>query len=396
MELTKVQLKGAISEFLNTENSLSELLEMVLNGLMLSERQLFLDQPASNSSNKGNGYRPAFGLSMGKQLELRVPRDRLGMFYPVVLALLRDQESLMHEVSFELYSKGLTTRDIGDVLETIYGRHYSKSSISRINVSFYEQMRAWRERELEGEYLVVYIDALMSKVKRGDHIQTEAFYLMMGLRKDYRREIIGVVSFPSESSTGWKQALDQLKERGLRQVGLFVSDGLKALEGAIGEVYQGTPHQKCTVHLLRDILAHVRHQDKGLVAADFREVLDPDRADYTKEQALLSLKQFAHKWGTKYPYIGRLTDKEDISYYFTYLEYSVHIRRMIYSTNWIERFNKSCKRTLKIRGAFPNPEAVLALISSVALDKGEKKYAYPIYNFKFEPKFSNKHLVNSG
>ena len=109
--------------------------------------------------------------------------------------------------------------------------------------------------------------------------------------------------------------------------------------------------------------------------------------------AMKKLDSFAEKWGKLYQHIRKLPEKEDIEYYFNYLDFDYRIRRMIYTTNWIERFNKSCRRTLKIRNSFPSPEAALALITSVAIEKGEKKYAYPIHNFKFEEMFKNKNLL---
>lgn len=385
MNLTKLQTESVLKEFLSKENGLNEVLEMLLNSLMYSERSTFLEK--DGGLNKANGFRQAQVFGRGKQLELKVPRDRLGHFYPVLLALLRDQDGQIHDLSYALYSKGLTTRDIGEVLEIIYGKHYSKSSISNINKSFYEQMDAWRNRELEDEYLVLYIDAIWEKVRR-DTIRSEAFYIIMGLKKDYTREIIGIVNIPVESSTGWEQALQELKQRGVRNVRLFVSDGLKSLETAVSKVYNKSVHQKCIVHLQRNILANVRSEHKKEVADDFKKVLSPDQQKYNKTMAMDRLKEFADKWGKYYKSIKRLPEKEDISYYFNYLDYNYQIRRMIYTTNWIERFNKSCRRTLKIRNSFPSPEAAISLITSVAIEKGEKKYAYPVHNFKFEPKFA--------
>jgi transposase-like protein len=384
MELTKLQTENVLKQFLSKENGLNEVLEMTLNSLMQSERAAFLKN--QDTQNKGNGYRVGRVFGRGKQLELRIPRDRLSQFYPVLLALLRDQDSQIYDLSFALYSKGLTTRDIGDILELIYGKNYSKSSISNINISFYEQMEAWRNRPLEKEYLVVYIDAIWEKVKR-DTIQSEAFYILMGLKKDYTREIIGIINIPIESSTGWEQALREIKERGVENIHLFVSDGLKSLEIAVSKVFHKSVHQKCIVHLQRNILAYVRSEHKKQVSNDFKKVLNPDDRNYSKKMAMLELDRFAEKWGKYYRHIKRLPLKDDISYYFTYLDYDIQIRRMIYTTNWIERFNKSCRRTLKIRNSFPSPEAALALITSVAIEKGEKKYAYPIHNFKFEEKF---------
>lgn len=384
MELTKLQIEGVLKQFLSKENGLNEILEMVLNSLMYSEREAYLE--SQEGDNKGNGYRFGKAFGRGKQLELKIPRDRLGQFYPVLLTLLRDQDSQIYDLSFALYSKGLTTRDIGEVLEVIYGRNYSKSTISNINVSFYEQMEDWRKRDLDKEYLVVYIDAIWEKVKR-DTIRSEAFYIIMGLKKDYTREIIGIVNIPTESSTGWEHALCELRERGVEDVRLFVSDGLKSLETAVSRVFNQSVHQKCIVHLQRNLLAHVRSEHKQEVANDFKEVLNPDDKEYTKEMAFGRLVQFCQKWGKYYRHIKKMPQKEDISYYFNYLDYDHQIRRMIYTTNWIERFNKSCRRTLKIRNSFPSPDAALALITSVAIEKGEKKYKYPIHNFKFEEKF---------
>lgn len=132
--------------------------------------------------NKANGYLQVKVYGRGQQLQLRISRDRLGQFYPILLGLMRDQDSQIHDLSFSLYSYGLTTRDIGDILEKNYGKNYSKNTISNINKSFYEQMEAWRNRQLEEEYLIVYIDAIWTKVKR-DTIDNEVFYIMIGLKR---------------------------------------------------------------------------------------------------------------------------------------------------------------------------------------------------------------------
>jgi len=390
MELSKLQTEEVLKQFLNKENGLNEVLEIFMNSLMYSERDVFLK--SQDGINKCNGYREGQVYGRGRQLQLRIPRDRQGQFYPVILALLRDQDSQLHDLSFMLYSKGLTTRDIGDVLDVIYGKNYSKSKISDINKGFYEQMQDWRNRELDREYLAVYIDAIWEKVKR-DTIRGEAFYILMGLKQDFTREIIGIVNIPTESSTGWELVLNGLKQRGVNKVHLFVSDGLKSLETAVSKVFNQSVHQKCIVHLQRNIMATVRSSHKQEIAADFKEVLNPDDEKYTKEMAMKRLDSFAQKWGKLYRHIRKLPEKEDIEYYFNYLDFDYRIRRMIYTTNWIERFNKSCRRTLKIRNSFPSPEAALALITSVAIEKGEKKYAYPIHNFKFEEMFKNKNLL---
>jgi len=359
----------------------------MLNAMMYIERDEHLK---GIEKNKCNGYRSGNVFGYGSQIELRIPRDRQSTFMPTILALFRDQESYLKEVSFQMYSKGLTTRDISEVMETIYGKHYSKSTISNISQSFYEQMESWRNRDLDKHYLAFYIDGLQVKLRRDSKYENECFYIILGLKEDYSREIIAIVNFPTESAQGWKQIFYNLKDRGVESVGLFISDGLSGIESAISEIFNKTPHQKCIVHLQRNLQTYVRTEDKKELAEDFREVLSPDNENYTKTQALSNLMNFGEKWGKKYKSLGRYIREFEWQPYFTYLDYSVKIRRMIYTTNWIERFNKSCRRTLKIRGAFPNEESVLALITSVAIDKSGKTYNYPIYNFKFEPKLAKK------
>jgi len=156
LKLTKSQLQTLINDQLQKEKGLNDLFAMMLNGLMLSERQSFLADNA-DASNKGNGYRQARRSGIGSKLELQIPRDRLGVFKPVILGLLNEQEEQVKELCFELYGKGLTTRQIEGVIEKIYGSHYSKSGISRITTDFSSLVNAWLSRSLESYYPIVYI-----------------------------------------------------------------------------------------------------------------------------------------------------------------------------------------------------------------------------------------------
>lgn len=383
--LTKEQTEKLLSKFISEENGLNNVLEMMLNAMMYSERSDYL---SNSTSNKGNGYRLGKVFGFGSQIELRIPRDRQSNFIPTILALFRDQEEYLKEVSFQMYSKGLTTRDVSEVMETIYGSHYSKSTISNISKDFYEQMELWRERGLDSRYLALFIDGLHVKLKRNNEYKTECFYIIMGLKEDYTREIVSIVNLASESSTGWKQVLTDLKERGVQRVDLIVSDGITGINTAIDKVYPMAEHQKCIVHLQRNVKAYVRKEDRAELAEDIRILLSPDKADYTQEQALKNVNNLHEKWSSRYTTLGKYLKKIEWQNYFTYLKYHVKIRRMIYTTNWIERFNKSARRTLKVRGAFPNDTSVLALITAVAIEKGDKKYKYPIHNFNFEQKFN--------
>lgn len=383
MRLTNKQIISELHNFLLEKKDLNSLLELVLESLMYSERKEFLqDSP----NNKCNGYRLGRVFGHGTELSLRIPRDRQSSFYPVILALLREQESYLHEVSFQLYSKGLSTRDISDVLETIYGTHYSKSKISNISQSFYEQMEIWRNRPLDTHYLAFYIDGMFVKLKRDNVYQEECFYIVLGLKEDYTREIVAIVNQPTESSLTWEHIFEDLKNRGLESVGIIVSDALSGIGKSISKSFPGTAHQLCTVHLMRNFMSRVRSNDKKEIAGDLSKVFSVKDPNHTIEKALEEFSSLKSKWALKYPSLNRYFSNFVIEPYLTFLNYDSRVRNMLYTTNWIERFNKSCRRTLKIRGALPSEESVLALITSVAIEKCEKHYNYPIYSFKFATK----------
>ena len=384
IELTKVQLQASLNKLLEQENGLSSVLEMTLNGLMHSERNIYLENQVNN---KGNGYRKAFAVGMGKQIELKIPRDRLGMFQPMVLALIRDQNQQLEDLSFELYGNGLTTSQIGGVMHKIYGKHYSKSAISKITATFSEQMNQWRNRPLDPSYLAVYIDAIHLKVRRGT-VSSEAFYIIMGVKTDYTREVIAIESIPSESATGWKEVLINIQQRGVTNIGLIISDNLTGLDAVIPLVYKNTEHQKCVVHLKRNILNKVASKHKEEVAIDLKGVFNLDSTNDTITEAFDRLTNFSNKWKKKYKHIGNLATNEMNELYFTYLNYHPKIRRMIYTTNWIERLNKEFRRTFKIRNSMPNAASALTLLSKVAMDKEDGYMKYPIYNFKFDKRLN--------
>lgn len=138
-------------------------------------------------------------------------------------------------------------------MHKIYGKYYSKSAISNIISTFYSQMEQWRERPLDSTYLAVYIDAIHLKIRRGT-VSSEAFYILLGVKEDYTREVIGIINIPSESATGWKEVLQSIKTRGVQKIGLIISDNLTALDTVIPLVFRDVAHQKCVVHLKRNIL----------------------------------------------------------------------------------------------------------------------------------------------
>ena len=384
LKLNKKQLQEVIKNELREENGLNEIFKMTLEGLMYLERE---DLIAQDPKNKSNGYRPKKSIGFGTGFKLSVPRDRLGVFQPYMLELLKEDESRIKEACFELYSKGLTTKDVGSIIEKLYGKSYSESSISNITKGFYKQMQQWRERPLENNWIAIYIDAIFVKVRR-DTVQSEAFYVLLGLKDDLTRDVLGVYNYPTESSTNWIEIAKNIEERGVKEVNLFVSDGLPGIEDALKQVFPKTPLQTCIVHYQRNLMKNIRPSNKQEFGKDLKEIFNPNLNDGTVEQAKNRLKEAAIKWQKIYPKVSAKMsfDAQNKDILFEYMKYDYRVRPMIYTTNWIERLNKSFRKTLKVRGALPSVESALVLISKTAIDMSNNTYSYKISNFNFDQK----------
>lgn len=384
LKLNKKQLQEVIKNELREENGLNEIFKMTLEGLMYLEREVLVSQ---DSKNKSNGYRPKKSIGFGTGFKLSVPRDRLGVFQPYMLELLKEDESRIKDACFELYSKGLTTKDVSSIIEKLYGKSYSESSISNITKGFYKQMQQLRERALEENWIAIYIDAIFVKVKR-DTVQSEAFYVLLGVKEDLTRDVLGVYNYPTESSTNWIEIAKDIEKRGVKQVNLFISDGLSGIEDALKQVFPKTPLQTCIVHYQRNLMRNIRPSNKEEFGRDLKEIFNPNLNDDTVEKARNRLTEVAIKWEKLYPKISEKMsfDAQNKTILFEYMKYDYRVRPMIYTTNWIERLNKSFRKTLKVRGSLPSVESALVLISKTAIDMSNNTYSYKIPNFNFDQK----------
>ena len=331
IKFTKEQLQVAVNNYLSDSGGVNDLFTMVINGLMLGERKAFLSSE-EKGENKGNGYRQLLKAGIGSGLELQVPRDRLGVFKPVLLGVLEQQEEKIKDLSFALYGKGLTTRQISEVLTDIYGTNYSKSGISRITTEFSEVVESWLNRPLDARYPVVFIDAIHVKVRR-DVVATEAFYVVLGLKEDLTREVLAIVNFPTESASGWMDTLKGLQQRGLVQADLFVFDDLKGLDNSISLCFPESKQQKCMLHFQRNLSRNIRVKDREAFCSQVKEVFNPDDKTYTAIQAETNLVEVLKNWSKKYPSLNHTIIRTDLSLLFTYLPYDYRVRRMIYTPN---------------------------------------------------------------
>jgi len=378
------QVTQIVSDLQSDKGDYSQLMKIFLEAMMSAERSVHNQA----HEDKSNGYRTRRAFGGGRVMELRVPRTRFGSFYPVLLNVLKDQHAEMERLSFSLYTAGLTTEQIGDIFDDIYGKHYSKQRVSQMMDFAREEIQAWLERPLDDYYPILYIDCTFVAVRRDAMVRKEAFYTVLGVRPDRTREVLSVVNAPTESSSGWHEIVKQLHQRGVRQIGLVVSDGLKGIEDAIAAVYGSVAHQLCVVHLKRALERKVHLKDRALLHADLRTVFTLDDSTDTPQKGYQRFTEFLERWTSRYKAFAYIKHEPRYMLYFTYLAFDKNIRSMIYSTNWIERLNRDYKRVLRMRGALPNPDAAILLLGQVALsrkayDRKIPKLNHDIKNFNW-------------
>lgn len=381
MNFTQVQRYEIIESIIKNGCGIEEILKISLEVLMKAEREAHNHQ----TQDMSNGYRYRKTYGQGKLLELKVPRTRNGNFYPVILGLLRSQEEEAKQIAFKLYGAGLTTEQVGELFNDIYGQTYSSSSISRMFDYAREEVDDWLKRPLNKYYPIIYIDAAFISTRRVDRVSKESYFTVLGVNSDCTREVLGVYNNPTEGSHFWNDIFTDIKERGVEEIDLAVTDGLSGIENVIQNHFKMCEVQLCTVHLERECLKYAKPIHKPEMANDLKEVFTSDDKNDNVQLGLIRWESFCRKWGKYYNVFKNKLNNDRYIYYFTYLKYDYRIRSMIYTTNWIERLNRDYKRTTKMRGAMPNPESVLLLLGHVAMTR--KYYEYKINNFKFESRY---------
>jgi putative transposase len=378
MNFTHAQISEILLDLANSDNGLELLMKMVLETLMKSEREL---HRLSNPTDYANGYRPRKTNAFGKEIALKVPRTRSGSFYPVLLSVINDEQEEQRKLIFSLYSKGLTTEQVSDIYDELYGKTYSKQQISYLMKDSKAEIDLWLKRGLDEHYLAFYIDATFVHTRRDHSVSKEGYFTILGVKEDGSREVLSIVNHPTEGALLWENELNALKARGVKSVGLIVSDGLTSIENAIAKAFPGSKHQLCVVHFKRNILAVFPKTKRSDVAAKLNEIFPMETKSTSPIDAFKKLCNFVEANEKSYPALAAFKNERNIAY-FTYLEYPTEIQRMIYSTNWIERLNRDYKRVLKMRGAMPTASSVISLMGAVALEKEDKTYKYPVHAFK--------------
>lgn len=383
-------LEGSIKNLRSslTELSLDQFLSSTIDSLMEMERGEYLEQ-AKNSKNtedkdKGNGfYERAFNSLSKNCLRIHVPRTRTGEFSPDTLDLVKIGQEQVNELCLSLYKKGMTSRNISELIKELFGEGVSATKITNLSKVFRQFREAWENSRLEKHYLVMFCDCIFITVRRGDGYSREAVYVAYGVRKDLKREILCLSINPTESAEEWREVWEKLKKRGVEKVDLIVADGISGLENETILIFPDSQFQKCAVHKMRNILNKTRPRDKSEMAEDLKKVFDNFDESSTIKKSLQKVTELCKKWKKRYPRLDRFFKEGVIEYYFTYLRFNPKVRRMIYTTNSIENLNRAIRKATKNKLSFESPENLLDYVFMITKEFEEKNFMkYPVINYK--------------
>lgn len=330
------------------------------------------DPTGRGSGNTRNGVSKKTLQGDFGRTEIEVPRDRNGTFQPQIVPPHERRFTGFDDKILSLYARGMTTREIQGHLREIYGVEVSPSLISEITDAVLEEVKAWQTRPLEALYPILFLDALMVKMRREGRVENRAVYVAIGIDLEGRKDVLGLWTSANEGAKFWLQVLTELRNRGIKDVFIACVDGLKGFPEAIEAVYPPAQVQLCIVHLVRASLNYVSWTERKRVAQDLKTVY---RAA-TAEQAERALNEFAAKWDGKYPTIAALWRRQ-WSRVIPFFSFPAEIRTIIYTTNAVESLNMSLRKVLKPRVAFPSEEAAVKVMY-LALRNVIKKWERPL------------------
>ena len=360
------------------QDALKDLLGGTIKEMMETEMDEHLGyskSDRSDSENARNGYKTKSLNSSYGSFQIDVPQDRQSSFQPQVVKKRQKDISAIDEKIISMYAKGMTTRQISETLEDIYGFEASEGFISDVTDKILPQIEEWQSRPLSSIYPIIFIDAIHFSVRHDNMITKLAAYVVMGINEDGRKEVLTIEVGENESSKYWLGVLNSLKNRGVRDILILCSDGLTGLKEAISAAFPKTEHQRCIVHMVRNTLKYVANKDMKNFAKDLRTIYTaPD-----EKTAVKRLEEVDKKWTPHYPAaLKRWSDNWDVI--TPIFKFSTDVRTAFYTTNAIESLNSSYRRLNSQRSVFPSQQALLKALY-LATFEATKKWSMPIRNW---------------
>jgi putative transposase len=314
-------------------------------------------EPPGGTGNTRNGSTPKTLTTEHGAVEIRTPRDRQGTFEPKIVRKRQRRFEGFDDKILALYSRGLSTRDIEAYLRELYGVSVGRDLISRVTDAVMEDVRAWQQRPLDDVYPILYLDAFVVKIRDGGSVVRKACYLALGVTLDGERDVLGMWFQDTEGAKFWMQVLNDLKQRGVRDILICCVDGLKGFPEAIEAIFPKTEVQTCIVHLIRQSLRYVPRRRYDQVVKDLKPIYTASDAD----AAQVALEAFEEKWGEQLSPVVKAW-RDNWEHVIPFMAFPDEVRRVIYTTNAIEALNRQLRKAIKTKGHFPNEEAARKLI----------------------------------
>ena len=326
------------------------------------------DVQGKETDDSRNGHsRKTLRTSFG-DTTIQVPRDRKGEFEPAILR--KNQTSISQDVEakiISMYAKGMSTTDIGDHIRDIYGIEVSESTVSRITDKVLPEAREWQQRPLESVYAVMFMDAIHYHVRSEGQIVKKAVYIAIGIDLSGRKDVLGMWVGENESAKYWATVLNSLRNRGVEDVFIACTDNLTGFANAIEAVFPKADIQNCIIHKLRNSSKYVSYKDLKALMADLKKVY----AAVDEPSAEEALEAFSARWDKKYPKISA-SWRENWPNLSTYFKFPEELRRLIYTTNAIEGFNRQLRKVTKAKAVFPTDDSLLKMLYLAMLDITKK------------------------
>jgi transposase-like protein len=377
-ELSKAE---SMDDFFGKEGIFAKLFANTMEQMLEAELSDHLgygryEAQGRNSGNNRNGHYERKLRTSNGDVEIQVPRDRNGSFQPQILPRYGKNTNELEEKILGLYGRGVSTRDIQDTLYELYGVDVSPSLISQVTDKVWEQVEAWQNRPLEAIYPVIFMDAIHVKLRRDGKVANTAVHIVLGVDLEGHRDVLGHwVADGEEGANFWLSVLSDLQNRGVKDIFIASVDGLTGFKEAIQSVFPKTLVQRCIIHQVRNSLRYVSHKDRKAFVRDLKIIYQsPNR-----ETADANLAKLAEQWGRKYASAVRSWENnwEELA---TFLDFPAEIRRMIYTTNNIEGYNRQLRKVIKNKASFPTVQSVrkILYLANVHITK---KWTLPMFHW---------------
>ena len=350
------------------KETLQEMLENELTAQLGYSKYEYSDD---EKTNYRNGYSKKTVHSSNGDIELNIPRDRNGEFEPIVVEKGSKDISNIEEKIIRMYARGISNREIYNQMQELYGVKISPDMVTAITNKIIPKIKEWHKRPLDEVYPVVFVDATYFYVRNEGTVGKKAVYVILGINSEGYKDILGFYVGESESAKYWLNILNELKSRGLKDILILCSDGLKGLSEAISTAYPNTEFQRCIVHMIRNTMAYVSYKDRKELATDLKTIYGANNAEVGYE----NLIELRDKWIKRNVNLDNwINNWDNVS---TFFKYGPELRKIIYTTNSIESLNNSYKRINKGRPTFPSIQSLeksVYLATEIITEKWTQPY----------------------